>query len=131
MNKAGNMVFENKITVTILLTLIPAILCLPLFFEAGLGWILGAFASAVNFRWLAVNVRNNFSQNPVKSKLSAVKGTYLRMLFLLVYSILILSFIKPNVISFGLGLLAGQIIIFLHVLTNNMKKNKYFRGKDG
>jgi len=98
----------------ILLTNIPAALILPMFFKVGLGWILGSIASSINLFWLAYNVHGSLDLVPTKSRLSLVKGTYLRLLFLLVYSVLVLSFIKPNLVSFGFGLLAGQMVIYLY-----------------
>ncbi|MCF7868278.1 MAG: ATP synthase subunit I [Candidatus Cloacimonetes bacterium] len=102
-----------------------------MFLGVSLGWILGALASAVNFYWLAKNVESSISQQPTKSKLNAIKGTYLRMAFLLIYSIIILTFVKPNVISFGLGLLAAQIVLYLRFLVENIEKSKFFRGRNG
>ena len=97
-----NRKYVRRILFIILLTNILAVLTLPLFFREALGWILGSAASSVNFIWLAHNVKMSLSLQPTKSKLNAVKGTYLRLLFLLIYSALILNFIKPNIISFGL-----------------------------
>ncbi|OPX28654.1 MAG: hypothetical protein B1H06_02825 [Candidatus Cloacimonas sp. 4484_143] len=123
-----NKAYVKRIITIILLTNIPAILTLLIVFEEGLGWILGSLASAINFYWLAFNVKASLELQPSKSKLKAVKGTYLRLIFLLIYSILVLSFIKPNLISFGLGLLAAQVVIYLNELAEYLKKSKYFRG---
>lgn len=122
-----NKAYVKRIITIILLTNIPAILILSLFFKEGMGWILGSLASAVNFLWLAHNVKQSLSLQPTKSKLKAVKGTYLRLLFLLVYAILILSFIKPNLISLGLGLLAAQMVIYLNELAEYLKKSKFYK----
>jgi len=110
----NNRKYVTRLILIILLTNIPAALTLPMFFKVALGWMLGSFASSANLLWLAYNVRVSLVIAPTKSKLSIMKGTYLRLLFLLVYSILILSIIKPNLISFGFGLLAGQIVIYLY-----------------
>ena len=126
-----NKAYVKRILTIILLTNIPAILILPLFFKEGMGWILGSIASAVNFSWLAHNVKLSLELQPTKSKLNAVKGTYLRLLFLLVYAVLILQFLKPNLVIFGFGLLATQIVIYMFELISNLKKSKFFRGKDG
>ena len=123
-----NKAYVKRIITIILLTNIPAILTLLIVSEEGLGWILGSLASAINFYWLAFNVKASLELQPSKSKLKAVKGTYLRLIFLLIYSILVLSFIKPNLISFGLGLLAAQVVIYLNELAEYLKKSKYFRG---
>ena len=123
-----NKKYVKRILVIILLTNIPAALTLPLFFREALGWILGSTASAINFIWLAHNVKMSLVLQPTKSKLNAVKGTYLRLLFLLIYSVLILNFIKPNIISFGLSLLAVQMVIYLNEFVNILKKSRLFRG---
>jgi len=123
-----NKAYVKRIITIILLTNIPAVLTLLIVFKEGLGWILGSLASAVNFYWLALNVKASLELQPSKSKLKAVKGTYLRLIFLLIYSILVLSFIKPNLISFGLGLLAAQVVIYLNELAEYLKKSKFFRG---
>lgn len=123
-----NRKYVKRILVIILLTNIPAALSLPLFFREALGWILGSTASAINFIWLAHNVKMSLDLQPTKSKLNAVKGTYLRLLSLLVYSVLILSFLKPNIISFGLSLLAAQMVIYLNEFAKNLKRSRLFRG---
>ena len=120
--------YVKRILVIILLTNIPAILTLPLFFREALGWILGSIASTINFIWLAHNVKMSLDLQPTKSKLNAVKGTYLRLMFLLIYSVLILNFVKPNIISFGLSLLAVQMVIYLNEFVKNLKKSRLFRG---
>jgi hypothetical protein len=123
-----NKKYVKRILVIILLTNIPAILTLPLFFREALGWILGSIASTINFFWLAHNVKVSLDLQPTKSKLNAVKGTYLRLMFLLIYSVLILNFVKPNIVSFGLSLLAVQMVIYLNELVKNLKKSRLFRG---
>ena len=123
-----NKKYVKRILVIILLTNIPAILTLPLFFREALGWILGSIASTINFVWLAHNVKMSLDLQPTKSKLNAVKGTYLRLMFLLIYSVLILNFVKPNIISFGLSLLAVQMVIYLNEFVKNLKKSRLFRG---
>ena len=120
--------YVKRILVIILLTNIPAILTLPLFFREALGWILGSIASTINFIWLAHNVKMSLDLQPTKSKLNAVKGTYLRLMFLLIYSVLILNFVKPNIVSFGLSLLAVQMVIYLNEFVKNLKKSSFFRG---
>lgn len=113
-----NRKYVTRLISIILLTNIPAVLTLPLFFKVSLGWILGSLASAGNLAWLAHNVNVSLKLAPGKSKLKAVKGAYLRWLALLFYSILIMSLLRPNLISFGLGLLAGQIVIYLYEITS-------------
>jgi hypothetical protein len=121
-----NRKYVNRLTIIILLTNIPAALSLPLFFRVSLGWILGSLASAGNLVWLAYNINASLSLAPNKAKLKAIKGTYLRLLALLVYSILVMSLFQPNIISFGFGLMAGQIVIYLFEFTRRFmnRENK-------
>lgn len=123
-----NKAYLKRILSFILLTNLPAVLILPWIFREGLGWILGSLASAMNIWWLAQNVKTSLQLQPSKSKTKAVKGTYLRLGSLLIYSVLVLSFIKPNLISFGLGLLAAQMVIYLNELLEYLKKSNFFRG---
>ena len=81
--------------------------------------------------WLAHNVNASLKLAPGKSKLKAVKGAYLRLLALLFYSILIMSLVKPNLISFGLGLLAGQIVIYLYEFISRLYEQGEHKGKNG
>ena len=126
-----NRAYIKRIVTIIVLTNIPAVLSLPLFFKEGLGWILGSLPSAANFLWLAHNVKQSLQMQPQKSRLTAVKGTYLRLLSLLGYAVLVLTLLKPDVIFFGLGLLSAQIVIYLFELISGLNKTKFFRGRNG
>ena len=116
------------IVIIILLTNIPAILILPVFFKSGLGWITGSLVSIINFLWLAKNVKQSLDVSGSKAKIRAMKGSLLRYLFLAVYTLLLMTFVKPNILTFGLGLLSAQIAIYIVELVENLKRNKYFRG---
>jgi hypothetical protein len=119
-----NKQYVNRLLTIILLTNIPAVLFLPMFFKVALGWILGTIASSVNLLWLAYNVNSSLNGPPGKAKLKAVKGTYLRLFSLLVYSVVVMSFIRPDIISFGLGLLAGQMVIYLYELISRIRSRE-------
>jgi len=120
----NNRKYVTRLILIILLTNIPAALSLPLFFKEALGWILGTIASAVNLYWLAYNVSVSLDQLPSKARLNLMKGTYLRLLFMLVWSILIMSVIKPNLIFFGLGLLSGQMVIYVYEFISRLKSRE-------
>ena len=126
-----NKQYLKKIQFIIFLTNIPMILTLPMFFKHSLGWILGSLAATINFRWMAYNIENNFDTNSSKLKLKIVKNFYFRFLFLIVYSVLVVKFIKPDIIIFGLGLLSAQIAIYINAIYERVKRNKYFRGENG
>lgn len=93
-----------------------------------MGWILGSVASIVRLFWLAHSVRSSLTNETYKARISSVKGFYLRFLFLVVYAVLVVRFIKPDIIFLGTGLLSGQIAIFLNEIYENIRQNKYFRG---
>ena len=120
--------YIRKIVVIILLTNIIAIFGLLKFFHSGIGWILGSFGSLVNFVWLAKNVKQSMNVYGSKAKVKAVKGSIMRYMFLAVYSFVLLVFVKPNIVTFGFGLLAAQMAIYIDMIIENLKKNKYFRG---
>lgn len=122
----NNKIYVKRIVIIILLTNVPAILSLPLFYKEALGWISGSIASFINFIWLADNVKKSMRLLETKSKLNAVKGTLLRLLFLAVYSVVIVYLLRPNIVVFGLGLLSAQICIYGNEIYENIKKSKYF-----
>lgn len=118
----------KKIVLIIFLTNIPAVLSLPIFFSGSIGWILGSVASATYLIWLAHDVKKCLQAHIGKAKVAAMKGYFFRYLFLIVYSILVVLLVKPDILLYGFGLLSGQLAIYLHVFWEWMRKNKYFRG---
>lgn len=120
--------YTMKILVIISLTNIPAILSLPLFYRESLGWILGTIGGAGNFYWLSYVVKSGLSESAAASKLKALKGFYFRFLALAGYAVLVVMFLKPDIISFGMGIFSVQMVIFLQAIYEWVTKNKYFRG---
>jgi len=117
--------YIKKILVIIFLTIGVAALSLPLLLKEALSFILGSLASVVNFVWLAINIKRGLILGENKAKINAAKGSLLRYSFLILYSILILVLIKPDIIFFGLGLLMTQIAIYLNEAFKLLgKKNK-------
>ncbi len=114
--------YIRRVIFIIFLTNVIAISILPLFFEDALGWILGSIASAISFWWLAVNLRKNLDLFPSKTKIKTVKNSFLRYMFLIVYTLIIMGFVKPNIITFGLGLMSSQMAIYLYEIYLKMKK---------
>ena len=110
----NNEKYIKKILVIIFLTIGVAALSLPLLLKEALSFILGSLASVVNFVWLAINIKRGLILGENKAKINAAKGSLLRYSFLILYSILILVLIKPDIIFFGLGLLMTQIAIYLN-----------------
>ncbi len=128
LNKIKKLDYVGKILLIISLTNIPAILTLPLLYRESLGWILGTLASAGNFYWLSYVVKSGLSENASASKLNALKGFYFRFLALVFYAVLVVKFIKQDIIIFGFGLFTVQIIIYVQAIYELVEKNKYFRG---
>lgn len=126
MNKDNNWRYIKKIITIICLTNIPFILFLPFNIKLSIGWIFGSVGSIANILWLAKSVsgRINFKKNRVE----AVKNFYLRYAVLILYSVLVVALLKPDIIIFGLGLLSAQIVIYLYELYRRIKRNKYFKG---
>jgi hypothetical protein len=118
----------KNLLIIIFLTNIPAFLSLFMFFSESIGWILGSLGSAVNLIWLAQNVKKNLDVLSGKAKVQAVRGYFLRYFFLIAYSSVVILLIKPDILLYGLGLLAGQLAIYLHFFWNWLRQNKYFRG---
>ncbi len=120
--------YLRRILLIIFLTNIIATLTLPLFFNDAIGWILGSFASIGVLLWMAHDIEKNMNLMPGNAKLKTIKSLYLRYLALIVYSVLIIRLVKPNIITFGLGLLASQIAIYFNEIYERLRRNKYFRG---
>jgi len=123
-----NREYVKRIVLIIFLTNLPAIFALFFFFKESIAWICGSLISAVNFFWMAGNARKSFVLEENKSKLISTKGFFLRYFVLIIYSVIVVKFIKPNIIVFGMGLLAAQMAIYINEIYERMKRNKYFRG---
>lgn len=120
--------YLRRILLIIFLTNIIATLTLPLFFNDAIGWILGSFASIGVLLWMAHDIEKNMNLMPGNAKLKTTKSLFFRYLALIVYSVLIIRLVKPNIITFGLGLLASQIAIYFNEIYEKLRRNKYFRG---
>ena len=122
-----NREYVKRVVLIIFLTNLPAIFVLFFFFKESIAWICGSLISAVNFFWMARNARISFGLEESKSKLNATKGFFLRYFVLIIYSVIVVKFIKPNIIVFGMGLLAAQMAIYINEIYERVKRNKYFR----
>jgi hypothetical protein len=131
---AENKKYVFSIIKIILLTNIPAIVFLPADVKNSLGWILGSIASAANFWFMTYKVyRLSPDADSKSAHINTSKVFMLRFLFLIVWSVFVLAVIRPNVVSFCIGLLAAQVSVFIYhiyyVLTHG-KLKKYFRSED-
>ena len=106
----------KRIIIIIAYTNVPAILLGYWAFPEALGWFMGSLGSAVRLIWLANDVKKTIELPEKKAKISAAKGYYFRFLALLVYAVAVVYFFHPNIVSFGLGLLAVQMAIYLNAI---------------
>jgi hypothetical protein len=113
----------------ILLTNIPAFIFVLREPNITIGWMTGSLASAVCFY---LKARLIFSLDPNDGKANMKKvaaGFLLRYLFLIVWSLLIILLVRPDLIVYCLSLLSAQIAIVIHhiyVAIKNSKFSKYF-----
>ena len=118
----------RRILIIIFLTDLFAAMTLPLFFRQALGYILGSAGSVVYFMLLARDTRIILDTASGKAGVNAFKAYYLKYVFLILYSVVVVKFLKPDIILFGIGLLSAQISIYIHAGWQIMRNNKYFRG---
>ena len=122
-----NKKFIKTILIIICLTSLPFIIVLPKFFNQSLGWLLGAIGSTINFLWLAYDTLYKFSTEAIKAKIRSAKVFYFRYLVLVIYSVLIVWLIKPDILTFGLGLFAAQISIYIYYGFEQAKNIKWLK----
>ncbi len=122
-----NRKFIKRILIIICLTSIPFIIVLPKFFNQSLGWLLGAVGSTVNFLWLSYDTLCRFSTEAIKAKVRSAKIFYFRYLTLVIYSVVIVWLVKPDILTFGLGLFAAQISIYIFYGIESAKNIKWFK----
>jgi hypothetical protein len=113
--------YPKRILLIICLTILPAILTLTMFFRESIGWILGSLASAVNVILLAKKVAAVLTPDEGRAKTAAVKGYFLRYALMLVYAVIVILFVEPDILTFGAGLLAAQIAIYINALYEGIK----------
>ena len=109
---------KNKEFIVVLLRLISltniiALIFLPLMPRQSLSWICGAFLSLINVWFMSLKIEKNLYSGENKAILMAYKDFNFRYLILIAGSILAVKFLSLNIIIFGVGLLSGQIWIFI------------------
>ncbi len=117
----------KRILIIICLTNIPMFFLLFLDWKKGLGWILGSLISGINFFWMATYASKNLVLDENSSKVKTTKSFFIRYLVLLVYSVLVMIIIKPDPISFGMGLLAAQISIYLNLIFEFVVNSNFYK----
>jgi len=129
----NNKKFMNRILLIIFLTNLPLLIIMPVLLKQVIGWILGSIASAINFYWMYRQVNQMNCNNEKESMKNAFLGFNVRYLFLLVWSVVIILLIKPNIILYGVGLLSAQMAIIINTAYETIKNSpwaKYYRGND-
>ena len=115
----------------ICLTNIPLLIFIAHDFKSTIGWMTGSFAAAVNFLFLAFHTENMIYQGGKSGGKRARASFLFRYLFLAVWSLFIMMVVKPNIITYCLGLLAAQLSIVIYQIYSwlmNSKYKQYFRG---
>ncbi|MCB5249735.1 MAG: ATP synthase subunit I [Candidatus Cloacimonetes bacterium] len=128
-----NKKYVNRILFIILLTNLPLLIIMPILFKDVIGWLLGSLASAINFYWLYRQTERFDPTDEKQSSKNAFVGFSIRFLFLIVWSLLTMIFLKPNVILYGVGLLNAQVAIYINTIYDTIKNSrlaKYYRGND-
>lgn len=81
--------------------------------------------------WLAWDLHLSLSRNIGKTGLGTVKGYYARTGFLIVYALVMVRWVKPDILTFGVGLLSFQMAVVIRQVVTLMKNSTYFRSTDG
>jgi hypothetical protein len=131
--------FDNKkyvfsILRIILLTNIPAFIILISDFKSGIGWITGSFASGVNF-YLMARRTLSLSDSYLGASVKGISKFYaIRYLLLIIWSVLVIMLLKPELIVYCLALLSAQfavVVYQVYCFLRYGKLTKYFdRGND-
>ena len=124
-----NKVLKNKEFIVILLRLISltniiALIFLPQMPRQSLSWICGATLSLFNVWLMSLKIEKSLYSGENKAKLAAYKDFNFRYLILIAGSILAVKYLNLNIIIFGVGLLSGQIWIFILYLTKFPKDSE-------
>jgi len=129
------MINENKkfvftILIIILLTNIPAIIMLIPDFKNSIGWIMGSVASAVNF-WFLAHKTTALNPEAGRKSVAAImsKAFILRYAFLIVWSLFVMLYVRPNILAYCLGLFSAQfslVIYHIYILLTTGTLGKYF-----
>ena len=117
----------KRILLIICLTNLPMFFLLLLDWRKALGWILGSIGSGINFYWMGQYAYKNLMLDENSSKVKTTKSFFIRYLVLLVYSAIVMLIIKPEPISFGLGLLAAQISIYINLIYESIINSNFFK----
>ena len=130
-----NRQYVYSILKIILLTNVPAVFMLFSVPKSSIGWMAGSLASAVNFWFLAQKVMHISPKTNTKSGAmnSVSKVFILRFMVLVAWAVFVMLVLKPDLVTFCIGLLATQFAIFIHhvyILLTQGPLKKYFSSED-
>ena len=125
MNPEYNKNYIFSILKIICLTNIPLLIFVVSDFRSTLGWVAGSFAAAVNFLFLAFHTENMILTGGKSGGKRAGRSFIFRYLFLIVWSLFILIVIKPNIVTYCLGLLSAQLAMVIYQIYSSIMNSKY------
>jgi hypothetical protein len=116
--------YVREILTIVFLTNIAAVMFLLTRFGQAIGWITGSVGSGLNFYWLYHKTKKGITLADQGANLHSFKGFYLRYLFLAIYSVIVVVVLKPDIVTFGAGLVSVQITIILHYFYRLLRPEK-------
>ena len=102
-----------------LLLILPFIIVLFFRYKLALGFILGSIASIINFLIMTYNTYIALNYE-VKIKSKILKAYVIRYLFLILYSIIVIKYLKVNIIFYGFGLLSSIISLVIFEINDKL-----------
>lgn len=109
-NTSGNLL---KLLWIICLTNVIALLFLPWLKIISVSWICGSTLSLFNLIAMSRRLKQQVYSTENKARLKGYKDFNIRYLALIVLSVFAVKFLSLNILIFGVGLLSGQIGIFV------------------
>ena len=111
---------------TIFLTELIALLLITQNLKLWLGYFLGSLAGCVNFYFQAKGTENSLNLPESNARLGTFKNFYLRYLILALVVVIFVKFIKVNIFSLLVGLIAVPLIVGLDSLFSYRKGKREF-----
>ncbi|PID28947.1 MAG: hypothetical protein CSB55_02450 [Candidatus Cloacimonadota bacterium] len=103
--------FVKRVFLIICLTLIPAVIGLPMFFKESSSFMAGWLAGAFNFWQMSKKALFLADLTESQAKVKTVKLFYFRYIIVFAYSVFAVGCFRLNIPMFGLGLIIPQLVI--------------------
>lgn len=123
-NTSGNLL---KLLWIICLTNVIALLFLPWLKIISVSWICGSTLSLFNLIAMSRRLKQQVYSTENKARLKGYKDFNIRYLALIVLSVFAVKFLSLNILIFGVGLLSGQIgvfVVYLFKLPGSIEKQE-------